>query len=127
MNKKNVLRKRKGFTLVELIVVIAILGILAVIVIPRLGTFTTSAERRSVQADHRILVATAQMFYAEDAEWPSTEDELLPYLEGGWPEENNGEHTIGETGIISKHGGGGEAGTNEWTYTFSDDGSEDDD
>ena len=41
------LRSKKGFTLIELIVVIAILGILATIAIPRFSGFTDKAKVRA--------------------------------------------------------------------------------
>ena len=41
------MNNRKGFTLIELIVVIAILGILALIAIPRFGGFTDRAKKQA--------------------------------------------------------------------------------
>ena len=49
------IRRKAGFTLIELIVVMAILGILAVLAIPRVGAYTARAERITCEVNRKQL------------------------------------------------------------------------
>ncbi|MPN02339.1 hypothetical protein SDC9_149555 [bioreactor metagenome] len=66
---KKVLKKRTGFTLVELLIVIIIIGILAGAMLLVAGSGTDKAEATKIVSDMRSIKAAALMRYADTTNW----------------------------------------------------------
>ena len=70
LNKMRINANEKGFTLIELMIVVAIIGILAAIAIPQFTKYRARAQNSAALSDQRNLKTDLEGYNAEWQEYP---------------------------------------------------------
>ena len=85
------IRPARGFTLIEIMVVVVILGILAAVVVPNIMGAPDDARITKAKQDIRALEASLQMYRLDNFAYPSTQQglEALVSKPGGDPPPRN--------------------------------------
>ncbi|KXO15541.1 prepilin-type N-terminal cleavage/methylation domain-containing protein [Peptoniphilus sp. GNH] len=78
--------KKKAFTLLEMVVVIAIILILMSIAIPRYARSSLTAQVAAHNANVKVIKNAAVLYLSENPEKTSISmDDIKPYIEGKFP------------------------------------------
>lgn len=104
------MRSKKGFTLVELMVVVIILGILVAIAIPIYNNVTGDAQKKACAANERTLEGAVAMYQAANGGvMPRNVNDLVPgFIEAvpTCPVDGTSGYTINSNnGTVSCNGG----------------------
>lgn len=84
------MRNNKGFTLIELVMVVVIIGILLAVAIPKFVNLSVTAEKSQCEMIRADIAAACSMYYAEEAAkgrapvFPPDEKILNSLLKDGW-------------------------------------------
>ena len=104
----------RGFTLIELMIVVAIIGILAAIAIPLYTNVQARARVAKVQADLRVLASAVSMYQAHTGTLPNVITELTVSVA------NNLGQTAGPfIGSVPTQPGGGSPAWSAYTAAYS--------
>jgi len=90
VSQSDFIKRREGFTLIEIMVVVVILGILAGLIVPRIMSRPEEARRTKTALQIRSLESALKLYKLDNGVYPTTEQglEALPkkWREGGYLE-----------------------------------------
>lgn len=81
MNNQMQQRKQRGFTLIEIMVVVVILGILAAFVVPNLMDKPVQAKITKAKSDISVIESALDLYRLDNNRYPSTDEGLDALME----------------------------------------------
>ena len=71
IDKQSVMDSEAGFTLIELVIVIVVLGILMSMAVPALSGVKNKADTAVAKADLHNIMQSLEMYYLDEGEYPA--------------------------------------------------------
>lgn len=71
-------KKENGFTLIEMLIVVTIIGILAAIIMPRFMSSADTAKKSAHKASRQHINAQIELYYFNTGKYPATGAQMQP-------------------------------------------------
>ncbi len=116
---KSPLKRRAGFTLVELVIVVLVLGIIAAAAAPKL--FDTAGDARSNSTRQSLVIVrnALELYRAQNDEYPAGADiasDLSAYIQGPFPAVQAGSNKNATVAASTADPVVVESGSDGWVY-----------
>jgi general secretion pathway protein G len=115
--------RRRGFTLVELVVVVLVLGIIAAVAAPKMFDTAGDARKGGTTQSLAVVRSAIELYYAKNGAYPGEggdadlKTDLKPFIRGAFPKNQlsgatgDASVTVQTTGTALSVGG-----TSDWKY-----------